>query len=88
MADSCGDLQLTPITEDEFPVIRALAETIWRQHYTGIISGEQIAYMLAGRFSDDALHDQRQAPDKWLEEAVAEAPLRKPGLDLQGASVF
>lgn len=67
MADPCGDLHLTPVTEDEFPVIRALAETIWRQHYTRIISGDQIDYMLAGRFSDDALRDQLQAGDKWLD---------------------
>jgi ribosomal protein S18 acetylase RimI-like enzyme len=61
------DVTLTPVTEHEFPVIRALAETIWRQHYAGIITPEQIEYMLAGRFSDDALRDQAQAPDKWLE---------------------
>ena len=64
---SLPDPQLTPVTEHEFLVIRALAETIWRQHYAGIISGEQIDYMLAGRFNDDALRDQLQAPDKWLE---------------------
>ena len=67
MADPCGNLQLTPITEHEFPVVRTLAETIWRQHYTGIITPEQIDYMLAGRFSDDALRSHLQAPDKWLE---------------------
>jgi ribosomal protein S18 acetylase RimI-like enzyme len=67
MADPCGDPQLTPVTEREFHVVRALAETIWRQHYSGIISGEQIDYMLAGRFSDGALRDQLQAPEKWLE---------------------
>jgi ribosomal protein S18 acetylase RimI-like enzyme len=63
----CGDPQLTPVTEHEFPVVRALAETIWRQHYAGIISGEQIDYMLAGRFNDDALREQIQRPDKRLE---------------------
>jgi ribosomal protein S18 acetylase RimI-like enzyme len=67
MADPCGALRLTPVTEHEFPIIRALAETIWRQHYAGIISREQIDYMLAGRFGDDALRDQLQTPDKWLE---------------------
>jgi ribosomal protein S18 acetylase RimI-like enzyme len=67
MARTDGDLQLTPITEHEFPIVRELAETIWRQHYAGIISREQIDYMLAVRFSDDALRGQLQAPDKWLE---------------------
>lgn len=67
MGGNDGDPQLTPITEYEFPVLRELAETIWRRHYTGIISPEQIDYMLAGRFSDDALRSQLQSPDKWLE---------------------
>ena len=67
MAEPSGSPQLTPITEHEFPVVRTLAEAIWRQHYTGIITPEQIDYMLAGRFSDDALRDQLQATDKWLE---------------------
>ncbi len=67
MAGLCGDLQLTPVTEHEFPAVHELAETIWRQHYTEIITPEQIDYMLAGRFSDDALRDQLQAPYKWLE---------------------
>lgn len=62
-----ADLTITPVTEDEFHFVRALAETIWRQHYTGIITPEQIAYMLAGRFSDDALQDLLQTPNKWLE---------------------
>jgi len=33
----------------------------------GIISAGQIDYMLAGRFSDEALRTHMQAADKWLE---------------------
>jgi ribosomal protein S18 acetylase RimI-like enzyme len=57
---------LTPVTEHEFLVVRELAESIWRQHYTGIVSREQIDSMLAGRFSDGALREQLQARDKWF----------------------
>jgi hypothetical protein len=68
---SCGsppaDITLTPVTEPDFPVLRQLADTIWRQHYVGIISVGQIDYMLAGRFSDEALGAHMQAADKWLE---------------------
>lgn len=49
MLDPCGNLQLTSVAKHEFPVVRELAETIWRLHYTGIISPEQIDYMLVGR---------------------------------------
>lgn len=62
-----ADVTLTPTTERDFPVLRELAGTIWRQHYAGIISAAQIDYMLAARFSDEALRDHTQAADKWLE---------------------
>jgi ribosomal protein S18 acetylase RimI-like enzyme len=62
-----ADRTLAPVTEPEFPVLRELADTIWRQHYAGIISAAQIDYMLAGRFSDEALREQVRAADRWLE---------------------
>jgi ribosomal protein S18 acetylase RimI-like enzyme len=58
---------LTPISEQDFAVLRELAGTIWRQHYAAIIPAAQIEYMLAGRFSDDALWEHVQAADRWLE---------------------
>lgn len=61
------DATLTPITEQDFTVLHELAGTIWRQHYAGIISAAQIEYMLAGRFTDEALREQMQAADRWLE---------------------
>ena len=51
-----SDVTLTPITEPDFTVLRELAGTIWRQHYTAIISVAQIEYMLTARFTDEALH--------------------------------
>ncbi len=48
-------------------MLRELAGIIWRQHYVGIISVAQIDYMLAGRFSDEALREYMQAADRWLE---------------------
>jgi GNAT superfamily N-acetyltransferase len=62
-----ADVTLTPTTEPDFVMLRELAETIWRQHYTGIISAHQIDYMLPGRFSDESLREHIQAPDRWLE---------------------
>ena len=62
-----ADRTLAPVTEPEFPVLRELADTIWRQHYAGIISAAQIDYMLAGRFSDEALLEHVRAADRWLE---------------------
>jgi ribosomal protein S18 acetylase RimI-like enzyme len=62
-----ADITLTPVTEPYFPVLRALADTIWRQHYARMISAAQIEYMLAERFSDEALREHIQAADRWLE---------------------
>ena len=62
-----ADVRLTPMTEPGYPVLRELAYTIWQQHYAEIISADQIDYMLAGRFSDEALREHVQAVDRWLE---------------------
>ncbi len=61
------DLALAPAGEPDFGVLRELADAIWWQHYAGIISAAQIEFMLAGRFSDEALREHVQAADKWLE---------------------
>ena len=60
------DITLTPVVEPEFVMVRELAGTIWRQHYAGIITTAQIDYMLADRFSDEALREHIQAADRWL----------------------
>ncbi len=49
-------------TVDDIPVVAALAEVIWREHYPAIISHAQIDYMLARGYSAEALgafvHDE------------------------------
>lgn len=62
-----ADRTLAPVIKTDFPLLRELAGTIWRQHYAGIISAAQIDYMLAGRFSDEALREHVQAAARWLE---------------------
>ena len=61
------DATLDAVTKHDYVDLRALADTIWRQHYAAIISVAQIEYMLAGRFSDDALREYTHAADRWLE---------------------
>lgn len=39
----------------DIPVVQALADDIWRRHYPGIISREQIEFMLAHGYSHEAL---------------------------------
>jgi ribosomal protein S18 acetylase RimI-like enzyme len=76
---------LTPVAEPDFAVVRELAGLIWRQHYSGIISPAQIDYMLAGRFSDDALWEHVQAADRWLDLLrVGEKPVGYCGYEMAG----
>jgi len=49
---------IRPATPEELPIIAALADTIWRAHYPGIITAEQIDYMLAQRYNAAALATQ------------------------------
>lgn len=42
-------------TAHDMRVVQDLADTVWRRHYPGIISAEQIDYMLANGYSSQAL---------------------------------
>jgi len=80
-----ADVTLTPVAEPDVPVLRHLAGTIWRHHYAGIISAAQVDFMLAGRFSDEALQGQLRAADRWLELLrVGGQPVGYCGFELAG----
>jgi hypothetical protein len=79
------DVTLTPVAEPDFPVLRKLAETIWRQHYSAIISAAQIAYTLSGCSSDEALREHVQGADRWLKLLqVSGEPVGYCGYELAG----
>ena len=51
-----NEVIIEPATEDgHLSEIKDLAYVVWRDHYPGIISSEQIEYMLREGFSVDAL---------------------------------
>ena len=62
-----ADIALAPVIASDFQELRQLADRIWRQHYTGMISTAQIDHMLGSRFSDDALRKYLQTANNWLE---------------------
>jgi len=50
------EVAIEPATEDvQLAEIRELAHAIWREHYPGIISPEQIEYMLQAGYNLDVL---------------------------------
>jgi GNAT superfamily N-acetyltransferase len=55
---------------DDLPIVQRLAHVIWHAHYPGIITEEQIDYMLARGYALDALAGFLGGPDRGLELAV------------------
>lgn len=58
--------RLDPLTEADFATVARLGETIWRQHYIGLITAEQVDYMLQGRYTPEKLRAYVGASDRWL----------------------
>jgi GNAT superfamily N-acetyltransferase len=56
--DSSVRVKIITATETDLPALAELAGVIWRQHYPGIISYEQIEYMLARMYSRDTLREE------------------------------
>jgi len=50
--------KVLPATENDLPAIAGLAGVIWRAHYPGIISAEQIEYMLAKMYALETLREE------------------------------
>jgi len=50
--------QILPAAETDLPSIARLAGFVWRAHYPGIISMEQIEYMLAKMYSLETLREE------------------------------
>jgi len=57
---------LAPLGRSDFDAVAALARQIWLQHYSTIVSVEQIEYMLDGRFSPTNLQRYLNAGDRWM----------------------
>jgi len=79
-----GDAQALSIaaaTEADLGAVAALAGTIWRRHYPGIITHEQIEYMLARGYSHAAL-------SRFIREEGAGLDLARLGERLAGFAAY
>ncbi len=65
-------IELRPARRDEVPAVRRLARVIWHAHYPGIITIEQIDYMLERGYATDALEGFLGRPDRGLELALVD----------------
>jgi GNAT superfamily N-acetyltransferase len=59
-------VRISRCSPHDLSIVRELAETIWRRHYPGIITAEQIEYMLPRMYSVAALSQLLRTPDAGL----------------------
>ena len=69
------EIAIVRARHDELPEVRRLAGLIWRAHYSGIITHEQIDYMLERGYALDALGSFLDAPGRGLELASVDGEL-------------
>ena len=62
------DFSISPVRDADIAPVCALAREIWMQHYPGIITVRQIEYMLAQRYSPDAIRMQLHASAAWWDK--------------------
>ncbi len=80
---SPGNIRISPVRNEDIAPVCALAREIWLQHYPGIITVKQIEFMLAQRYSPEAiraqLHAVESSPDKaWWDKLEVRGELCAP----------
>lgn len=65
-------IEVKPVTPPDVPAISALAREIWQATYPGLITQEQIDFMLELRYGVERLYDDIEQADKWLDQAFYE----------------
>ena len=68
-AQQANAVEVMPVTAADVDAISALAREIWLLHYPGIITFEQIEYMLEQRYRRERLLEELQMPDRWWDQA-------------------
>lgn len=66
------NIEIRPITPPDVPAIAALAREIWQATYPGIITQEQIDFMLEQRYGHERLYDDLEDLHKWLDQAFCD----------------
>ncbi len=66
------NIEIRPVTPPDIPAIALLAREIWQATYPGIITQEQIDFMLEQRYGHERLYDDLEDLHKWLDQAFHE----------------
>ena len=65
-------VRIVPLREDDIPDLIRLAREIWFQHYPGIITVEQIEYMLGQRYTPAVIGEQLRSSTCWWDKLLVE----------------
>lgn len=65
-----SELRILPLADGDIAAVIELAGVIWRHHYPGIISTQQIDYMLAQRYTPEVIRAQLQSGSSWWDQAL------------------
>lgn len=66
------NVEIRSVTPPEVPAIAALAREIWQATYPGIITQEQIDFMLEQRYGHERLYDDLEDLHKWMDQAFVD----------------
>jgi ribosomal protein S18 acetylase RimI-like enzyme len=68
-----SELRIAPLAEGDIDSVIELAGVIWRHHYPGIITHEQIDYMLGQRYTPAIIRAQMQSGSAWWDQAILDS---------------
>ena len=69
------DVSISPVSAADVDAIAALARVVWQHTYPGIISQEQIDYMLAQRYQPQLVLQELQMPHIWWDQLTIDGQL-------------
>ena len=80
-------LTFRPASAADIPLLRSLADRIWRISYPGMISLEQIDYMLGWMYSEETIAAELATGVHWEISLLDEVPVGYLSLTFQSAGV-
>jgi diamine N-acetyltransferase len=72
MVSSVCDPRIQPLRQEDIDDLLRLARDIWHRHYPGIITVQQIEYMLAQRYRRDLILAQLTSGTAWWDKLMVD----------------
>lgn len=82
------NLEITPVTVENAPALASLAREIWTEHFTPIIGGAQVEYMLKRFQSAPALTEQMRSGYRYYFFVLNGRTAGYTGIKKDGSSLF